>query len=407
MKAEDIAAVATGVTKQWRKQRLAEERSSRAIDRREHMFSDRICQTDVARELIDKAYNEVSGDGALPAGQRPMFYAIREEFLERTGRPLQWKYFTSTLLRKHLNLPHTENWKVTRDPRGTLIEPHTKLEIPVGTLKIDEYLLDMGLDVSDLPQLETAFPTCGPNNRYQALLYIEKEGWNPLLKAVKLADRFDIAIMSCKGQSVIAARKLIDEICHEQGIPLLVLHDFDKAGFSICQNLSAVSWAAEEGKRVAYHFQNEIQVMDLGLRLADVKRLNLKSERCRFTGDFDPDWKLTDEEKAFLRSNRRVELNAIIRAADFVAFVEGKLRGAGIKEKLIPNDAVLAEAYHRARLIVRLNALIEDAREEAEDDTAVVPKTLRKQLQKALTAAPAMAWDTALCDIVAGLADGD
>ena len=50
-------------------------------------------------------------------------------------------------------------------------------------------------------------------------------------------------------------RKLVDEICHRDGIPLLVLHDFDKAGFSICHNLGQVSDAAEESGTVAYQFQ--------------------------------------------------------------------------------------------------------------------------------------------------------
>ena len=57
--------------------------------------------------------------------------------------------------------------------------------------------------------------------------------------------------------------------------------DFDQAGFSICQNLSDVSWAARDANTVAYEFRNKINVTDLGLRLTDVERLNLKPERCR------------------------------------------------------------------------------------------------------------------------------
>lgn len=399
MNAADITGIATCVTKKWAKQRKAEERRARAAARREEMWSGRVAFTDIARGIIDRGYSEVSSNGRYPAPQRNIFYAIREEFRERTDRELQWKYFTGKLLRKHLNLPHTENWKVTRDPRGTLIEPHTKKEIGVGTLKIDQYLRDMASVDYQIPEMDSDFPTCGPNNRYQALLYIEKEGFHPLLKAVKLAERFDIAIISCKGQSVIAARKLVDEICHRDGIPLLVLHDFDKAGFSICHNLGQVSDAAEESGTVAYEFKNDIRIVDLGLRLGDVERRKLKPERCRFTGYFDLACDITDAEKAFLRSNRRVELNAIIRSEDFVSFVEEKIRGAGIKEKLIPADHVLLKAYKRAQVVIKINAYINEFADEEEVESDV-PKTLRMQIQKRLKADRSLSWDQALFDIV-------
>jgi hypothetical protein len=55
----------------------------------------------------------------------------------------------------------------------------------------------------------------------------------PLFRRVKLADRYDIAIMSSKGMSVVAARQLAEGICSSRRIPLLVLHDFDRAGIII------------------------------------------------------------------------------------------------------------------------------------------------------------------------------
>ena len=51
--------------------------------------------------------------------------------------------------------------------------------------------------------------------------------------AFKLAERYDIAIMSTKGMSNTASRELIDKFCGDiPRCPLYVLHDFDKAGFS-------------------------------------------------------------------------------------------------------------------------------------------------------------------------------
>jgi DNA topoisomerase VI subunit A len=402
MKAEDIEFLTRTVTKKWAKQRKAEERNARARERRDYMYSDRVCLSHVSRELIDWGYDHVSDHGRLYAPQRNIFYAVREDFRLKTGREVAWKDFTGRLLRAHLNLQHTENWKISRDPRGSLIEPHTMKEVGVGTAKIDQYLNDMGdVDLS-IDDIEWEFPTCGPDNRYQALLYIEKEGFGPLLRDVKFAERFDIAIVSCKGQSVIAARKLVDMICHRDGIPLLVLHDFDKPGFSICHNLHKVSRSAIALNRVAYWFQNKIDVIDLGLRLDDVKRLNLRSERFYCNGKFDRDWDITEEEKEFLRSQQRVELNALIKAADFIQFLEDKVRGAGFKDKFIPADDALLIAFRRAHLVAKINGMIADAREdfEKEADALKLPAKLRKQIAKELKASPERSWDSVLYEIV-------
>ena len=82
-----------------------------------------------------------------------------------------------------------------------------------------------------------AILTCGPSGRYGALLFIEKEGFGDLFAKTKLAERYDIAIMSTKGVSVTAARRLVDHLCARYSIPLFVLHDFDVSGFTILRTL--------------------------------------------------------------------------------------------------------------------------------------------------------------------------
>lgn len=99
-------------------------------------------------------------------------------------------------------------------------------------------------------------------------MFVEKEGFNELFEAVKLAEQFDIAILSTKGMSVTACRELVDQLCFRYSIPLLVLHDFDKSGFSIVGTLK------RDTRR--YKFENQIEVIDLGLRLTDVEEADLK-----------------------------------------------------------------------------------------------------------------------------------
>jgi len=78
--------------------------------------------------------------------------------------------------------------------------------------------------------------TSGPKNRYQSVLFVEKEGFDELIEQAQIAERFDCAPMSTKGMSNTAARKLVDELSL-LGVTIYVLHDFDKSGFSILHTL--------------------------------------------------------------------------------------------------------------------------------------------------------------------------
>jgi len=411
MKASDIQAITKAVTKKWTKQRKAEERNStRRSYRSEYMYSDRVNQTDVAFQVIPEAYAKASDNGRLPAHARQIFYAARKEIQDRTGRPLQSVYFTQALLPKFINANQelTAGWWVVYDARGHLIEPHTDETIPLGTLAVDKYLRSVSSrkigDEDDEPAkgFELRYPTKGPTNRFSAVLFIEKEGFNPLFEEVKLAERFDLAIMSTKGQSVVAARRLVDELCHIGAkVPVLVLHDLDKEGFLISQNLTSVSRSARWNERVRYEFTNTIEFIDLGLRLKDVEAWNLESESVGFKGSFERDSITTPAEREFLKSGQRVELNAFT-SADFIAWIEGKLEQHGIK-KVVPDAETLKHAFRRAYRISDLNRQIEEAHEEAADraEEAKIPRGIRKQVTDALAENPEEAWD----DVVARIAE--
>src|SRR5262249_20340863 len=157
-------------------------------------------------------------------------------------------YFAGTVLVQYMNRnPETAAWKVTADPRGNLTIPNVGhgVRVPCGTIQIDNYLRESALDVEPLEidaEMPIEWPSLAPCQRYQGVLYIEKEGFGPLLEEAKLAERFDLAVISCKGQSVAAARKFADTVCAKGGgVPLFVVHDFDKYGFEISQRLTRAS----------------------------------------------------------------------------------------------------------------------------------------------------------------------
>ena len=232
-----IAGLIEAVTAKWAKQRKAEERHASARLRREVALAShrekRITAKQAASEVMEAAYLKASANDTLPAKARQIMYAARGAIQDRTGKPLDDKYFTQTLLPDFMaeNPERTAGWKVVFDARGHLIEPHTGRSLPLGTLEVDGYLRSLGDPHWSDPAASTSpVWTSGPSGRYGAVLFCEKEGFNDLFAAVHLAERYDLAIMSTKGVSVTAARRLVDEICARYHIPLLVLHDFDKSG---------------------------------------------------------------------------------------------------------------------------------------------------------------------------------
>jgi len=219
-----------------------------------------------------------------------------------------------------------------------------------------------------------------------------------------------MAIMSTKGMSNTASRQLVNDLCHDGkgGVPLFVLHDFDKAGFSIVGTLQ------RDTRRFA--FSNDVNVIDLGLHIEDVEEYELQSEDVAY-GKSDPTDNLcengaTDREIEFLCSGRkygdygdfvgkRVELNAF-SSGDFVKWIECKLKKCGIK-KVVPNKETLQDAYRRAVVAGVLNrelvSLMSKATETASDMT-LPPGQLAAQVRKLLKRNPTMPWDEAVASIV-------
>ena len=257
---------------------------------------------------MEEAYLKASGGGRLPANARQIYYQARPLVQSKTGERLQDQYFVQNLLPAYM-AEFGVSWDVVYNERGHFQEPHTDHAIGLGTLGVRQYLRDLAkptftaMEVS-APRVETH----GPVGRYGAVLFIEKEGFDPIFKEARLAVRYDLAIMSTKGLSNIASRRLVDKICGGHGIPLFVLHDFDKAGFSI---LGTLQRSTER-----HIFRYAPKAIDLGLRLSDVQDLGLEAED---SFDRGSEWSIrsnlrqngaSEEEIEFLLKER-VELNAL------------------------------------------------------------------------------------------------
>jgi DNA topoisomerase VI subunit B len=338
-----------------------------------------------AVRALPDAYEQASGGGAMPAEARQIMYANRRRALDLTGG--RWfkksSTFTQKVLPEFVNAhPElTEKWDVVYGPRGHLAEPHTGVEIELGTVQVRNYVFSWADRIEGAavppPSVGYSFPTTGPTGRYRFGLFVEKEGFGPLLAHAAIASRYDLAIMSTKGMSVTAARTLVERLS-EKGVTILVLRDMDKSGFSIVYTL------ANDGPR--FKFRTRPKVIDLGLRLEDIRALSLEGEPVFYTSKVDPRKNLrergaTEEECAFLvrggRSGdwhgRRVELNELT-SPQWVAFLEGKLKAAGVG-KVVPDAGVLADAWKRAMQITRVQKAI-DAAMKADPARETIPADL-------------------------------
>ena len=360
-----------------------------------------------AWQVMEQAYRKASSNGTLPANARQMMYAARPLIIELTGKAAPWKNsatFTQGLLPDYMEAHPDQcaRWDVVFDDRGHFAEPHTGHRIGVGTLAVRGYIRGWHQNIAtDLaPSMPVQLKTTGPALRYRFALFVEKEGFNPLLERARIAERYDLALLSTKGMSVTAARALVERLSDE-GVTTLVLHDFDKSGFTICHTLQ------NDTRR--YRFKTAPKVIDLGLRLADVEAMNLDSEAVDYSGDADPRPGLiergaTPAEADYLVTSKkdgrwtghRVELNAM-DARQFLDWLEAKLQAHGVK-KFIPDDAeAIKTAWQRAWRINELNKAIAKAAESLPAAPAA-PADLAEQIRAKLAEHPAMRWDAALIE---------
>jgi hypothetical protein len=395
----------TKITAAWTKQRKAEDRNSAALARREARLARKrsVSVVDAAAEVMEQAYLKASAQGTLPANARQVMYAARLHIQEATGQPLVGAYFTQTVLpnfvRKNPKL--TAGWDIVYDDRGHLTEPHTDRIMGLGTLAVRKYLKDcQEPTIKPVSVKDAHVETLGPKGRYGALLYVEKEGFQPLFEAVQLAERFDIAIMSSKGMTVVAARKLAEATCHRYKIRLFTLHDFDKAGMSIVASFK------RDNRR--HKFTEKFKVTDLGFRLTDVRDEKLLDfAESAPAGKSRPEARAanmrkngaTEEEIEFLL-RQRVELNAL-PSDRFVAFVERKLAEHGVR-KIVPSQTLLRQTYRAIVHGDRAKPGIEAAIAEAAKTRIDVPTDLRERVTAYLEANPHCPWDVAVAKIVQG-----
>jgi hypothetical protein len=404
--ADALASVVRSVGKPWKAAKQRADREDR-VSRRDLYYMrggySRTTIREVAFRVMEAAYLKASGDGRYPANARQIYYAARPAILaEADADSLDSQYFTQELLKSYLE-QRRPDWDVIYDARGHFAEPHRKgrdRQPPVG-LGGAEVRTYVGRFTSELVQ-ETPIlrnpsmlSTVGPRLRFSQVLFIEKEGFDPILEAAGIADRYDLAIASTKGMPVSAVCDLLGSM----DVPVYVVRDFDKAGFSIVSALRR----GTRGSR-----KRPAKVIDLGLRLADIEAL----EREPVAGHCPLSWSLnlrdngaTEKEIKILCGPHhygpceRVELNAMT-SDQFIAWLESKLEQHGV-EKVIPDIKVLRSAYRRAVFLQQLDAAQAELAGQIKRDKVALPAALAREVKRLLKDIPEMSWDEVVWELAA------
>lgn len=200
-----------------------------------------------------------------------------------------------------------------------------------------------------------------------------------MLKAAKLAERYDMAVIAAEGYATQAARILFQRAERDRDYQLFVLHDADPYGYNIARTLR------EETRRVRnYH----VDVIDIGLKLEDAVEMGLQFEEFTWQQDIPQGVKesLTDLEKeCFIGRQagkkswicRRVELNAM-SAPQLVAYIEDKLAEYGAAQKVLPPEGTVTSFAEAV-----FSESIRNLAERQIMDLLNVPELVRRALEEA------------------------
>jgi Topoisomerase 6 subunit A/Spo11, Toprim domain len=270
------------------------------------------------KEIVFSVLPQAMRNAGSSFSARDLYYAVRPLYQHHIGyewKELKYSYFSQTLLTQYQE-EHGEISGLWRDPRGNFHEPHSGKSISLGTREVAAYEF--------------------PKYQFDKILYVEKEGEIPKLKAARLAEKYDMAIVGGKGYPTEAVRDLFS---HAEGgdYQLFVFHDADIDGYNIARVLG------EETRRMPYH---NVNVVDIGLTVEDALEMGLPGER--FNRKADMPWEIAmrlneTEETHFRHLKQRFEINAILPDMRRIEYIERKLQENGIRSKLIPPDDALKD----------------------------------------------------------------
>ena len=308
------------------------ERANRSFNRRYTFHYREESKVELIERHFMDAFNHTSENGKYPCTARQVFYALRRILINKHGKQLEphdYNNFTQNGLTDFFERDPELEDKILFEQRGSFHSPFSGASIPLATKDVLEYInRHYSNEISSITSTVYDLP---PELQFQQALFIEKAGFNEILRQSGLVEKLNIGLMSTQGFGTRALKKLT-KFFIEIGIKVYVLHDCDIAGYLIAEKFL-------EGSKT---FQEKLDVIDIGLTVADVKRLNKVDDaeivyyKKSYTNVL---YRFTVEERDFFVKDsyrgeyRRVELNAL-STPEFLEFVESKIKPEPIKPSI-------------------------------------------------------------------------
>jgi hypothetical protein len=281
-------------------------------------------QKDTIFLYLDGAVDKASESGRHRFSQRQLYYVMRPVIQDQCGADLNYSHFCAVLTDyENDNGPIP---RMYRDARGSLYHPHTGETIPLGTLEVERYERPFYL--------------------LNKVLYIEKEGFFPLLIDERWPERHDCALLTSKGQATRAAKDLLDLMGDGvEPITIFCVHDADAYGTGIYQALTE----ATRSRRI----RRKVEVINLGLEPEEALAMGLQQEDMP-TGKKHPvaDY-VTLRWRNWLQKHR-VELNAMT-TGQFLSWLDTKM--APWDSKVVPPHDVIYDTL-RSQVEKRVEAAL-------------------------------------------------
>lgn len=329
-------------------------------------------QKSMVYEATPEGAGTLSEGGRYRFSQRHLLYVIRPAIKPELGRDIEWDTFTKIVTEYEDEVGPIPG--MYRDPRGVVYHPHLREEIPLGTLAVEEYRR--------------------PDWVFNKILYVEKEGFFPLLKDLQWPERHDCALLTSKGQATRAAKDLIDLLGEtDEELTFFCIHDADAPGTMIYQALQEATRARPARK---------VKIINLGLEPWEALDMGLASEPITYKKREPVGSYVAHKWATWLQKNR-VELNAMTPRV-FVEWLDRKVAPYD-QGKVIPPPvflyAELAEAVKKEvtdRLTKKileeagLDRLVETSTAMLAEDLVGIAVELDRRVSDMLVAAPTDNW---------------
>ncbi len=305
------------------------------------------------RRHFFEAYEIASSGYRVTA--RQIFYTLRNIINIQYGKDLIQSDYRITFsqkvctefIEKH---PELED-RILFERRGYFYNPVLGKELPLGTIDVIDHI--NSIQQNRIYQETETIYSIPDELQFNHVLFIEKQGFNIILKESGLLNRLNLGIMSTQGFATRAVKRLMKHFINK-GIKVYVLHDCDIAGYLI----------SDKFKSGSDTFREELDVVRIGLTLEDVDRMNKREyvEEVTYQNSYKDSLNiLTPEEEEFfvkdIRKNiyRRVELNTLT-SPELISFIESRIKYEPIKPSIeelkgyieIRKPEIVKEALYRA-----------------------------------------------------------